>query len=86
MQMNPQFGDKEMLTDALHAQKLCADVYNLNAIECANEPLKNELLHLLNEEHAIQYDVYTQMHQRGWYPVKAADQQAIDEVKQKYPQ
>lgn len=80
----PNLNDQDMLTDALNTQKLVNDCYNTFATECSSEALKNDVLALLNEEHAIQYDVYEEMHRRGWYPVKSAEQQEIDTLKQKY--
>lgn len=86
MQTTSSFGDREMLTDALHTQREATNAFNLQAGECASEALKNDLLRILNEEHAIQYDVYTAMHSRGWYPVPSAEQTAIETARQTYPQ
>ena len=54
MQTTSSFGDREMLTDALHTQREATNAFNLQAGECASEALKNDLLRILNEEHAIQ--------------------------------
>ncbi|WP_040197724.1 spore coat protein [Candidatus Soleaferrea massiliensis] len=79
------FGDKEMMTDALSAQKFITDNYNIWANECATQQIKSELMNILNEEHQIQMELFTEMSKRGWYPVQAAQQPQIDQVKQKYP-
>ena len=42
------------------------------------------MLALLQEEQNIQFDVFNQMNARGWYSVKMAEQQNIDELKQQY--
>ena len=80
----PSLADKEMLTDALNSEKFATDNYNVFAYECANVALKNEFMSLLNEEHQIQYDIFEEMNKRGLYPVKPAQQQAVDQVKQKF--
>ena len=67
--------DQEMLTDALSSQKFITDNYNLFANEC-----------ILNEEHQIQHEVFTEMQKRGWYPVAPAQQEQINQAKQKYTQ
>ena len=83
-QQNANFCDKDILTDALNAEKFATDNYNIFAYECANVALKNEFMSLLQEEHQIQYDIFEEMNKRGWYPVKPAQQQAVDQAKQKY--
>lgn len=81
-----QFGDREMLADALHTQRETTASYNFQAGECASETLKNDLLSLLDDEHAIQYNLYTSMHARGWYPVPSAGEAAVQQARQTYPQ
>ena len=39
---------------------------------------------LLTEEHQIQADVFDEMHKRGWYPTPAAEQQKVQQAKQKF--
>lgn len=82
---NPiNFGDKEMLTDALGAQKAITSGYNVTANECASTPLKNEIMNLLSEEHKIEHDIFAEMQKRGWYQTEAAPQDKIAKAKQKY--
>ena len=85
MQLNsPNFCDKEILNDALSTEKSLTSAYNTFANECANPELRGTLMKLLNDEHAIQFDVFTEMHNRGFYPTPMADQQKIDQAKQKF--
>ena len=78
--------DQEMLTDALSSQKFITDNYNLFANECASPAVKSEFINILNEEHHIQHEVFTEMQKRGWYPVAPAQQEQINQAKQKYTQ
>jgi spore coat protein CotF len=39
---------------------------------------------ILNEEHQIQSEVFDTMKQRGWYTIPDAQQQKIQQAKQKY--
>ncbi|MDF2614747.1 MAG: Coat domain protein [Clostridia bacterium] len=85
MQLNTQsFGDKEMLNDALITEKALTADYNSYSNECANKKVRNALLQILNEEHEIQADVFNEMHARGFYPILSAEEQMINQAKQKF--
>ena len=77
-------GEKEILQDALMSQKHVAEGYNTFAGECVSEPLRNAFLSILNDEHAIQADVFSVMQSKGWYPVECAEPQKIQQVRQQY--
>ena len=78
------FGEKEMLTDALASQKYVTENYNTFANECANPAVKNEFMDILNEEHQIQFELFSEMNKRGWYPLEQANQQKVSQAKQKF--
>ncbi len=78
------FGEKEILTDALSSQKFATENYNTFANECSNPSVKNEFMNILNEEHQIQFEVFSEMNKRGWYPTQPAEQQKISQAKQKF--
>ena len=78
------FDDQEVLTDALASEKFATDGYNNFSNECATPEVRQKFLALLSEEHQIQNDIFQEMSKRGWYPTPAAEQQKIDEAKQKY--
>ena len=76
------YGDKELLTDALDAQKAETNHYNTFANECLNSNLRDTFLNILQEEHDIQFDVFNTMHQSGFYPTPPAEQAKIADAKQ----
>lgn len=76
--------DKELLDDVLSTQKLITSNYNTFANECASKKLRDETVCLLHEEHDIEADIFTEMHNRGWYPTTPAEQQKITETKTKF--
>ena len=78
------FTDKEMLTDVLSTQKFVTSGYNTAANEAKSEGVKNAFLTILNEEHRIQHDVFTEMNAHGWYPTENAPQNKIDQAKQQF--
>lgn len=81
---NMPMQDKELLTDALSAQKQITGAYNTCANECATPAVRDELLNILREEHAIQANVFAEMQKRGWYPTPMAEEQKVQSAKQKY--
>ena len=76
--MQQPYSEKEVLADALTAEK--------TATECVHENVRNAILDCLDKEHAIQQDVFNIMHGKGYYPTPAAEMQKVDEAKQKYSQ
>jgi len=82
--MNCYLTDKDVLTDALATQKYATANYNLFANECANAELRSQVIDLLNDEHLIQSDLFTQMNKRGWYPVPQAECQKIQQAIEKF--
>lgn len=84
--MQEIYTDKEILTDALSAEKAATGNYNTFANECIHDNVRNAILHCLEQEHSIQVDVFNMMHARGLYPTPTAEQQKIDDAKQKFAQ
>ncbi len=78
------FGDKEIMTDLLDSQKTITGLYNQSANECASEALRGAMMRILEEEHSMQVDVFSQIQQRGWYPTTPAQQDKINAARQKY--
>lgn len=76
--------DKELLEDALTSQKHITDTYNTYTNECATPEIRDDFMNILREEHQIQADVFTEMQKRGWYTPAPAEQQKINQTKQKF--
>lgn len=82
----PLYTEKEVLADALTAEKAATNNYNNFSNECVHDSVRNAILDCLEKEHDIQQEVFTMMHDRGFYPTPSADTQKIEEAKQKYQQ
>lgn len=80
----PSMNDQDMMTDALSSQKFMTESYNAFANECSSVAVKTEFMNILNEEHQIQHEVFAEMQKRGWYAPEAADQNKVNQTKQKY--
>ena len=78
------FGDKEILNDALSTQKFMAGNYHTFATECATKTIRDDVLTIMNEELCIQNELFTELHNRGWYQTPAAEAKKITEAKQKF--
>lgn len=76
--------EKDVMKDILSSEKYLTESYNTFTNECANQNIRDEFMKILNEEHQIQAEVFDAMKQRGWYATPAADQQKIQQAKQKY--
>ena len=82
MNDKPFMPEKEMLSDVLSSQKQVTENYNTFANECAGKQLREDAMTLLREEHDIQFDIFEEMHSRGWYMTPAAEQQKINRQNQ----
>lgn len=68
------YTEKEILGDALAAQKAATGEFNTFANECVHEDVRQTMLHILSQEHDIQQDVFNIMHSQGFYPTPAAEE------------
>jgi spore coat protein CotF len=76
--------EKDILQDCLSSQKAVTASLNTFAGECASEQLRSAFLNILDDEHRIQADIFTDMNANGWYPTQPADQQKLQQIKQKF--
>ena len=84
--MPNNFDDKQILTDALSTQKMISGNYNNFVNESATPEIRNDIMNILSEEHQIEYSIFTEMNRRGWYQVTPAQQQKVDQAKNKFSQ
>lgn len=84
--MSGIYTKKEILGDALSAQKSTTALLNTSANECVHEDVRQTVMNILNEEHDIQKDIFDMMHAQGLYPTPAAEMKKVQEVKQQYSQ
>lgn len=83
-QSSSSITEKDLMNDVLASQKFITDTYNTYTNECATPNIRDEFMRILGEEHQIQAEVFDTMKQRGWYQTPAAEQQKIQQAKQKY--
>ena len=80
------YTEKEILGDALSAQKSTTELFNKASNECVHENVRESLLDILEEEHEIQQDVFLMMHDKGMYPTPEAEQKKVQQLKMQYQQ
>ncbi len=83
-EVNPSFGDREIMDDLLDSQKQITAGYNAAASECASSALQSEFMTLLGEEHQIQMELFQEMQKRGWRPTERAPQQQIEKAREQF--
>lgn len=83
-EINPAFGDREIMDDILASQKQITADYNTAANECASNALQSEFMTLLGEEHQIQMEIFQEMQKRGWYPTEQAPQNKVAQTREQF--
>ena len=83
---NTQITDKEIMMNILNSYKLAVEILSHAAVEAANESIRREHINLLNSTLEDQRTVWNAINQRGWYPIKAAQPQDIQEARNKFRQ
>lgn len=75
--------DQDILEDMIAQEKYLIDSYSSFIPEATCPQLRQVLSDNLNGCCTSQYAVFDKMSQLGWYPIKNASQQEIDEALQK---
>ena len=76
--------DQMIMENILLTTKGACDLYTHGAIESATQNVQQAFDGALNDSLCMQGDIYQKMASKGWYPAQQADQQQIDQVRQKY--
>jgi len=80
--MNDQF----MMEDVLTTLKNQIDLFSHGTVESSTAGVHNTFRDALCKASQQQNEVYNAMAAMGWYPSTQAEQQQIEQVKQKYSQ
>ena len=78
------FGDKERMTDLLYMEKQLANQYCTFLAEAATPEVLQTLDDLFEDTHKEQHMLFEELNSRGWYPVTKAEDQKVNETKQKF--
>lgn len=76
--------DQMIMQDILMTTKGVCDLYMHGTIESATQNVQQTFDTALSDSLCMQGDTYQKMAAKGWYPAQQADQQQINQVRQKY--
>ncbi len=76
--------DKCSLENILQLTKGASDLYLHGTSESSTENIHQVFHDLLCETLKIQHEIYKKMESKGWYPAEQAENQKIQQTKQKY--
>jgi spore coat protein CotF len=76
--------DKMIMSTILSNVKSECDLMLHGSIESSTPNIHTTFKNALNETLDIQNKIYAEMNAKGWYPSQQAEQQKIDQAKQKY--
>lgn len=76
--------DKIIMSTILGNVKGECDLMLHGSIESTTPNVHNTFKNALNETLDIQNKIYAEMNAKGWYPAQQAEQQKIDQAKQKF--
>ena len=76
--------DKDLLEDILMTVKGGSDLYLHGSIESATPNVHSAFDNALSSSLKVQNEIYKKMSQKGWYPSEQAEQNKINQAKQKF--
>lgn len=76
--------DKNIMENMLLTTKGLCDLYMHGTIESATTNVHSTFDKALKDSLTMQEDLYKKMAAKGWYPSEQAEQQKIQQVKQKF--
>ena len=76
--------DKCIMENLLLTTKGVCDLYLHGAIESAASDVHSAFENSLTDSLSMQDGIYTKMSEKGWYPASQAQQDKIQQVKQKF--
>ncbi|GIP32889.1 spore coat protein [Paenibacillus sp. J2TS4] len=76
----PEMNDRDRINDVLSSIKQLTIGYNIGLNEMQNPQLHQSVAQILQDLHQTQFQVFDAMFQKGWYKMKAADQQEISQA------
>ena len=76
--------DQAIMETLLNTTKGVCDLYLHGAIESSTQNVNSTFDQALDQSLCMQDGIYQKMAAQGWYPAQQAQQQQIDQVKQKF--
>jgi spore coat protein CotF len=80
----PEMNDRDFSNDILATEKYLTDNFNIFTKEATNQKLHSDTFQILQETHSAARDMFNLMFQKGWYKLKAAPGQEIQQSIQQF--
>lgn len=76
----PEMNDRDQVNDIMAFQKYLSNGYNTGLSESQNPQLYQAVQQMLVNVHQSQHELFNVMFEKGWYKMKAADAQEIQQA------
>jgi len=80
----PEMNDRDRINDVLSSVKQMTVGYTIGLNEMQKPQLHQDIQNVLNDTHLMQQQIFDAMFQKGWYKMKAADQQEITQARTQF--
>ena len=67
----------EYCFEPIVCSEVALDKYNECSIKCADEPLREDILNILRENHAMYHTLFDESRSRGWETESAAESDEV---------
>lgn len=81
---NTQLSEQDIMNDLLTMEKQITSAYNTGITEASCQNLRQTLTNNLVDTQQLQYTIFDTMKKKGWYPTKDAQDQDVNNAKNKY--
>lgn len=69
--------NKLLFSSLLSVQRTLSIKYNECSMKCADEPLREDILNILRENHAMYHTLFDESRSRGWETESAAEDDEV---------
>ena len=82
--MNEPMNDRNVMENLLLLEKGACDLYMHGAIEASDERVFSSFSSALHQSLQLQNQIYSKMKEKGWYAPEMAQQDKVQQLKQKF--
>ncbi len=82
--MNETMNDRNVMENLLLLEKGACDLYMHGAIEASDEKVFSSFSSALHQSLQLQNQIYCKMKEKGWYAPEMAQQDKVNQLKQKF--
>jgi spore coat protein CotF len=82
--MNEATNDKNVMENLLLLEKGACDLYMHGAVEASDQRVFSSFTSALQQSLQLQNRIYTKMKEKGWYAPEMAQQDKVNQLKQKF--